>query len=245
MGRKVPHADRIDALTIGEGDCGADGTIAGVLYLVTVVTSIAALALKAPALSDPAVLMTTGGQVGLLWAVVLEMLLLAACVGTAVVLFPQLRRRDEAAALGFVGARVIEGAFIALGVVAMLSLVNVSRGTITSETSADAPATIGPAGAALVALHDAAFLLGPGLIPAVNALLLGSILYRSRLVPRILPIVGFIGAPLLVASVIATLGGAVDQVSPLAGLAALPIALWEISLGVWLVVRGFRSSDEL
>lgn len=219
--------------------------IAGVLYLVTVITSIAALALKGPALADPAVLTTTPGQLGLIWAIALELLLLAACVGTAVVLFPQLRHQGEAVALGFVGARLIEGALIAVGAVAMLSLVSVSRETLLSELSGDAGAMTGSVSAALIAVHDAAFLLGPGLIPAVNALLLGSLLYRSRLVPRILPIIGFVGAPLLVASVIATLWGAIDQVSPVAGLAALPIALWEISLGVWLVVKGFRPSGDL
>lgn len=96
-------------------------------------------------------------------------------------------------------------------------------------------------GEALIGLHDWAFLIGPGLIPAVNALLLAPPLYRSRLVPRVLPMLGLVGAPLLIGSVIATLLGLVDQVSPLAGLAALPIAAWEIGLGLWLVAKGFRS----
>ena len=77
-------------------------------------------------------------------------------------------------------------------------------------------------------------------MPAINALLLGSLLYRSRLVPRILPVMGLIGAPLLIASAIATLFGANKLGSP--GLAAVPVAVWEFSLGVWLVVKGFRPS---
>ncbi|HBY23000.1 MAG TPA: DUF4386 domain-containing protein, partial [Propionibacteriaceae bacterium] len=80
--------------------------------------------------------------------------------------------------------------------------------------------------------------LGPGLMPAVNALLLGSVLYQARLVPRLIPLLGLIGAPLLAASALGTLFGVLDQVSPVAGLAALPIALWEASVGVWLLVRG-------
>ena len=208
--------------------------IAGSLYLLTVVTSIPALALKEPSLNTPASLTSPGGETALLWAVVLELILAAACIGTAVVLFPLVRRQSEIAALGFVGARITEAVLVVLGVVAMLSLVAVANGS-----SLASPDSLDAANTALVAVHDAAFLLGPGLIPAANALLLGSVLYRSRLVPRILPLVGFIGAPLLIASVIATLFGAIDQVSPLAGIAALPIALWEISLGVWLVVKGF------
>jgi hypothetical protein len=97
-------------------------------------------------------------------------------------------------------------------------------------------------GKALVALHDWTFLLGQGFLPAVNALLLGSLLYRSRLVPRVLPLLGFIGAPLLVASAAATLFGLWGQVSALSGLLTIPIALWEFSLGVWLVVKGFQPS---
>lgn len=219
--------------------------IAGLLYLLTVATSIPALALKEPVLTDPARLASAAGAAALGWAVVLEVILLFACVGTAVVLYPLLRRRHDIAALGFVSARIVEGACIAIGVVAMMSLVAVARGADPGQSLDVAldPAldpSLDPALTVLVAVHDAAFLLGPGLIPAVNALLLGSILFRARLVPRILPVVGFIGAPLLLASVGATLFGAVDQVSPIAGLAALPIALWEISLGVWLVVKGVR-----
>jgi hypothetical protein len=79
-------------------------------------------------------------------------------------------------------------------------------------------------------------------MPAMNALLLGSLLYRSRLVPRVLPVLGLIGAPLLIAVDIAILFGLLERVSPLAGISALPMALWEFSLGVWLVVKGFNSS---
>jgi hypothetical protein len=85
-------------------------------------------------------------------------------------------------------------------------------------------------------------LLGQGLLPAVNALLLGSLLYQSRLVPRVLPLLGFIGAVLLVASDIGTLFNLWGQKSAVAALAAVPIALWEFSLGVYLIVKGFKPS---
>jgi hypothetical protein len=198
--------------------------LAGALYLLTVVTSIPALALKAPVLADPASLSEPAARTALLVAAVLELVLAAACIGTAVVLLPVLRAESEPAAFAFLAARIVEGALVVVGVIAMVALTRVPPG---------------PADGVLVALHDGAFLLGPGLIPAVNALCLGFVLFRTRLVPRILPLVGFVGAPLLVASAVATLAGATAQVSAIAGAAALPIALWEISLGVWLVVRGF------
>ncbi|MGY1551609.1 DUF4386 domain-containing protein [Microbacterium sp. A588] len=207
---------------------------AGTLYLLTVVVSIPALALKEPTLTDPGVLAAVGGEIAMLWSVLLEIVLVVACIGTAVVLYPFIRRYGEAASLGFVAARITEGVIILIGIIGMLSLITIHR--ITPDSSA-----LGIVDAALVSVHDWSFLLGPGLIPAANALLLGSVLYRSRLVPRLLPVIGFIGAGLLTASFLGTVFGVFDQVSLFAGLAALPIAAWEIGLGLWLVFKGFRT----
>ncbi|MGO1173988.1 MAG: DUF4386 domain-containing protein [Actinomycetaceae bacterium] len=207
--------------------------IAGVLYLFTFVTSIPAVTLKAPAL-DPELVHGTVSSGLPVWGAVMEIALAAACIGTAVVLFPVVRRQSEAAALGFVTARVIEGALILVGVLSILSILTLS------DTTRLAPGALTAVHVALVAVHDWTFLVGPGLIPAVNALCLGGALYASGLVPRIIPTLGLIGAPLLIASATATVFGAADQVSWLAALAALPIAAWEGSLGVWLVVKGFR-----
>ncbi len=195
------------------------GFIAGALYLLTVVTSIPALALKDPVLADP----TSAGAAALQWAAALEFVLALACIGTAVALFPVVRRVDEATALGFVGSRTLEAAIIVIGVIAMLGVL-----------------VAGPAAPALVSMHDWAFLLGPGTIPAVNALLLAPLLLRAGLVPRALPLMGLVGAPLLLAASVGTLFGIIDQVSPVGFLSALLIAAWEIGLGFWLVIKGFN-----
>lgn len=201
----------------------------GVLYLVTFATSIPALALKRPFLQGE------GSEPSMHWAVILEIVLALACVGTAVAFYPIGRQHSPALALGFVASRVLESSAVFIGVIALLAI-----GTFrTTPSIAGAEA----ANAALVAVHDWAFLIGPGLLPAVNALLFGTLLYRSRLVPRIIPLVGLIGAPLLTLSALGTLFGMNDQVSPLAGLAALPIALWEFSIGVWLIARGVAHSS--
>ncbi len=97
-------------------------------------------------------------------------------------------------------------------------------------------------GAALVAVRDWTFLLGPGFVPALNALLLGTLMYRSRLVPRIIPTIGLIGAPLLLAATTACLFGYTEPFSVWPNIATLPVAAWELSLGVWMVVKGFRPS---
>lgn len=211
---------------------------AGVLYLITFVTSIPALLLYHDVLNDANYVLGAGGESAVLWGAGLEVVLGLAGIGSAVVLFPVLRRWSETGALGFVTARTLEGAMIFVGVVSLLSIVTL-RQDLAGAIGAEA-ASLGTTGHALVAVHDWTFLLGPGLIPAVNAVCLGSVLYRSGLVPRILPALGLAGAPILALSAAATLFGIYDQVSSWAMVAALPIALWELSLGVYLVVKGFR-----
>jgi branched-subunit amino acid transport protein AzlD len=207
--------------------------VAGVIYLITFI-SIPTLALYGPVRNDPNYIVGPGPDTPVIFSGVLEIIVALACIGTAVVLYPVVKRQNEAAAMGFIGARVLEAAAIFAGVVSVLSVVTLRQ----AGAGADALVT----GQALIALHNWTTLLGQGFLPAVNALLLGSLLYQSRLVPRMIPLVGLIGAPLLVASAAATLFGLKEQVSALSAIAALPIALWEFSLGVYLVVKGFKPS---
>ena len=208
---------------------------AGALYLLTFV-SIPNLALYGPVL-DPKYIVGTGSDTGVFFGAILDIVVALAGIGTAVVLFPVVKRQNEALALGFVGSRVLEAAMIFGGVMFLLSLVTLRQsgigagGLVTAHT--------------LVALYDQTLLVGQSFMPAVNALLLGSLLYQSRLVPRVLPMLGFIGAALLVTTDVAKLFELVGPISPAAVLAALPIALWEFSLGVWLVVKGFKQSPLL
>lgn len=199
----------------------------GMLYLVTFATSIPALALKQDFLHN------SGSAASLQWAVALELLLALACVGTAVAFYPIGRRHAPALALGFVISRALEAATILLGVIALLA-----ASTMRSLGVDDGVER------GLVALHDWAFLIGPGLLPAINAALFGTLLLRSKLVPRIIPLIGLVGAPILAASALCSVFGVLDQVSPVAGLAALPIAAWEFSIGVWLLARGTRAVAE-
>jgi len=209
--------------------------VAGALYLLTFV-SIPTLFLYA-AVKSPNFIVGPGPDTPVIVGGILEMIVALACIGTAVVLYPVVKRQNEGVALGFVGSRTLEAATIFAGVACLLSVVTLRQ----VGAGADALVT----GQALVTLYNRTFLIGQSFIPAVNALLLGSLLYQSRLVPRVLPLLGFIGAVLLVASFIAILFGLWGQMSAQAALAALPIALWEFSLGVWLVVKGFKPSPIL
>jgi hypothetical protein len=208
--------------------------VAGALYLITFATSIPARILFGP-VKDPNYILGPGvADTQVLFAGFLDVMLALACIGTAVALYPVIKRQNEGVALGFVGSRTLEAAIIVTGVIALLSVVTLR------QAGAGADALV--AGQALVAVYNWAFLFGPGFMACVNALLLGSLLYRSGLVPRIIPLVGLTGAPLLFASDLAIMFGLWEQVSLPAGIATVPIALWEVSLGAYLVVKGFKPS---
>jgi hypothetical protein len=207
--------------------------VAGALYILTFV-SIPILVLYGPVRNDPNFILSAAPNTPILIGGVLEIIVALAGIGTAVALYPVVKRQNEGVALGFVGSRVLEAATIVAGVVSLLSVVTLRQAGVGAGGLVT--------GQALVAQYNWSFHLGQSLLPAVNALLLGSLLYRSRLVPRVLPLVGLIGAPLLLISDAAVLFGLWPQVSGLSGLFALPIALWEFSLGVYLVVKGFKPS---
>lgn len=214
--------------------------VAGGFYLITIIASIPALALYGPVLNNPDYIVSSGADTRVLWGGFLEVITALACIGTAVALFPVVKRQNEGVALGFVAARVLEAGVIVVGIVSLLSVVTL-RQNLAGAAGTDA-ASLVTTGKALVAIHDWTFLLGPGLMPGVNALLLGYLMYRSRLVPRVIPVLGLIGAPLLLASATATMFGIYPQVSVWSAIATIPIFAWELSLGVWLVVKGFKPS---
>jgi Domain of unknown function (DUF4386) len=212
--------------------------VAGVFYLLTFI-SIPTLALYGSVENHRDWILTSGGHTGILVGGFLEVIVALAGIGTAVTLYPVVKRQNEGVALGFVTARVLEGVMIFTGVVSLLSLVTL-RQDLGGAAGASA-ASLVTTGASHVAVYNWTFLLSQSLMPAINALLLGSLMYRSRLVPRVIPMMGLIGAPLLLASVITTLFRTDHQITVLA-LGFLPVAAWEFSLGVWLVVKGFRPS---
>ncbi len=217
--------------------------VTGVLFVITFITSIPAVVLYGPVLHDPGYVLGAGADARVSLGAVLEVLLVIANIGTAVALFPVLRRRHEALALGYVTARVVESTLIAAGVVSLLAVVTLRQGA-AGAAGADAAALVA-AGKALVAFHDRTFLLGPGFAAgAGNGLLLGYMLYRSGLVPRRMALLGLVGGPLVCASGIAVLFGLYQQVSAWSLLATLPEIAWEASLGIWLIAKGFTPSSD-
>jgi len=210
--------------------------ITGVFFVVTFVTSIGAAILYIPALKAGYV--TGGGaDTRVLLGALFEVFLIIANIGSAVALFPILKRQSEGLSLGYVTARIIESTFIAVGIISVLAIV-----TMRHATGADA-ASLTTIGKSLVAVHDWTFLLGPGFIVGIgNGLMLGYLMFRSGLVPRGMAMLGLIGGPLVCISGIAVLFGAYKQFSPVSGVLTIPEFVWELSLGIYLIVKGFRPS---
>ena len=206
--------------------------IFGVLFIITFITSIPALALYQPVLDDPVGYIAGGGEDTKIYlGVLLELLLIIANVGTAVVLYPIVRRQNEILSIGYVTARVMECVFIAAGVLFVLGIVSLRQ----DDPNASALAM------SLAALKDWTFLLGPGFIVGWgNGLILGYLMYSSRLVPRGMTWLGLIGGPLIILSGIGVLFDVWDAGGTVQALATIPEFLWELSLGVYCAVKGFR-----
>jgi len=213
--------------------------VAGIFYLITFV-SVPTLILYGHVKTDRDFITSSGSSTGVLWGAFLEVIVALAGIGTAVTLFPIVKRQNEGMALGFVAVRTLEAAMIFLGVVSLLSLVHL-RQDFGAAGGADAPSLV-TTGASLVATYNGTMLLGQTLMPCMSALLLGTLMYRSGLVPRAIPTLGLIGAPLLIASVIAVLFGIIEPISAWSAIATLPVALWELSLGLWMTFKGFKPS---
>ena len=189
-----------------------------------------------PALSDPPFVLGGSFDRNISWGAFLELLLIVSNIGTALTLYPVLKKRFEVLSLGYVAARLTECGFIAVGVIALMAL-NTLR---LHAGTADAGILV-VAGQSLVALHDWTFRLGPGVVVGVgNGLMLGYMMWETRLVPRTMSILGLIGGPALLVAGVAVLFGIIEAGSTAQVVATIPEFFWELSLGVWLLLKGFR-----
>ena len=213
--------------------------VTGVLFLITFITSIPAYFFYVPVLDDPRYIVGAGADTSVSLGALLELILIIANIGTAVVLYPVVKRVNEILALGYVTARIVECAFIAVGILSLLTVVALRQG---AAAGADAGSLV-TAGQSLVALHEWTRQLGPGFVVGVgNGLILGYLMYRSGLVPRGMAILGLIAGPVLLARFVGILFGVFEPISVLGGLMVVPEFVWELALGVWLIVKGFNPS---
>jgi hypothetical protein len=216
--------------------------IFGVLFLATFVFSIGAVALYSPALHPTQFMAGTGGDTRVRLGAFCEVLLIVANIGTAVVVFPIFRRQSETLSLAYVTARIAECTFIAIGIVSLLAVVTlrqkVAAGTVPGSLVTDA--------SSLVSVRNWTFVLGPGFVVGIgNGLILGYLMYRSGLVPRGLAMLGLIGGPLICLSGLAVVLDVIDKGGAVQTIATIPEFFWELSLGIYPIVKGFKASPIL
>jgi hypothetical protein len=213
----------------------------GWLFIATFATSIPAyFILYAPVRDDPGLITGTGADptASVALGAALEVFLIIANIGTAVVIYPILKRQSEIGAVGYVSARLVEAIFIAIGIISLLTfLLMRQQGTAGTDAAL---------GEAFVAIYDRAFLVGPGFFAGLaNGVILGYLMYRSGLVPRGMAMLGLIGGPLVMASGIAVMFDVAERGSTFQGIATIPEFFWELSLGIYCIVKGFRSASPI
>jgi Domain of unknown function (DUF4386) len=215
--------------------------VAGVFFILTIIASIPALILFGPVLNDPNYIVGAGADTRVFWGAFLEVITVIANIGTAVTLFSILKRQDEGFALGYVATRVLEGTIMVVGIICVLSVVTL-RQDFAGVAGADA-ASLTTAGKSLVAIKDWTFIFGPDFCAGIgNGILLGYLMYTSGLVPRRMALLGVIGGPLAVVAATGELFGLIEQASAPDFLLTLPEIAWELSLSIWLIVKGFNPS---
>ena len=217
--------------------------IAGIFMVITFI-SIPALGLYDPVLHNTSYVVDHGSDARVYVGALFELMTLIAGIGMAVTLYPVLRRQSEGLALGYVTVRVVESCLIAVGIVSLLAVVTL-RQDLAGAAGTDHASLI-LSGRSLVAIHDATFLLGPAFCAAIgNGLILGYLMLRSGLVPRRFAQFGMFGGSLALVTALLVLFGAYDQSAGASFALTLPEAVWELSLGIYLIVKGFKPSQVL
>ena len=222
--------------------------LAGVFFLLTEIGAIVGRLLYAPVLNTPGYVLGTGvpgaGRDSMVAVGVLfEVVLVIAVVGTAVVLYPVLRRHSPALALAYVAARILEAAIILVGTISLLTVLMLRQQQQPSDgNGAGGGGALEAVAAGLLALQDGTLLFGPGFALGIGSILLASLMYSSRLVPRVIAILGLAGGAIITLSTVLVIFGLYGQFSPIGLLVALPVFAWEVSLALWLILKGFDAA---
>ena len=209
----------------------------GLFYLITFASSIPAALMLAPILTDPAYIVGPGADRQIMLACLLDLVNALTAVGSAVAVFAVIKRHHEGLALGFVSTRAFEAATIVIGIVSLLAIVSIRQAGPAAGTD---DASLVAVGQGLVGVRDWTFIIGPSLMPGFNALMFATVLYRTRLVPRLIPAMGLVGAPLLIISTAGIILGFNELGSTFSVLATVPIFFWELLVGLWMTFKGFN-----
>ena len=215
--------------------------IVGVLFILAAVTAIIGFALYQPILNDPDyIIKGSANETKVIWGAFFELVLAFSVIGISVMMFPIVKKKNESIAIGYVCFRLLEATIIIIGIISLLSIVTLSQAF--AKAVAPNASSFLTAGKLLVTVHNWTFLLGPNLALGLSTLMMGYFLYKSNLVPRLISVLGLIGGPLIFACAVLVMFGIFLQVSVWGAVLAIPVFAYEMTLAVWLIVKGFNSS---
>jgi hypothetical protein len=216
--------------------------IVGVLYILAAITAIIGFALYQPILCDPEyIIKGSTNETRVIWGAFNELILAFSVIGISVMMFPIVNKENESIAIGYVSFRLLEAAIIITGIISLLSIVTLSQMFGTAKAS-DTSSYL-TAGKLLVSVHNRTFLLGPNLALGPSTLLMSYFLFESKLVPRFISVLGFAGGSLIFTYAVLVMFSVFLQVSVWGAILAFPVFAYEMSLAVWLLVKGFNSSS--
>lgn len=215
--------------------------IVGVLYILAAVTAIIGFILYQPILTDPEyIIKGSANELQVIWGAFNELILAFSIIGISVMMFPIINKENESLALGYLSFRLLEATIIIIGIISLLSVVTLNW-EFGKEVDPNASSYL-IAGKLLVTLHNWTFLLGPNLALGPSTLIMSYFLYNSKLVPRFISVLGLIGGTLVSVCAMFVMFGVFLQVSVWGAILSIPVFAYEMSLAVWLIVKGFKSS---
>lgn len=215
--------------------------LVGVLFILAAVTAIIGLALYQPILYDANyIVKDSSNETQVTWGAFCELILAFSIIGISVLMYPILNKENESIAIGYVCFRLLEATIIIIGIISLLSILTLNQEfVLASDQDTSSFLT---AGKLLVAIHNWTFLLGPNLALGPSTLMMSYLLYKSKLVPGFIYILGLIGGTLIISCGLLVMFGVFPQISVGSGILAIPVFLYEMTLAVWLISKGFNSS---
>jgi hypothetical protein len=215
--------------------------VVGVLFILAAAAAIIGLALYGPVLHDPDyIIKGSASETQVIWGAFLEIVLAFSVICISIIMYPMLKKYNEILALGYVCFRLLEATMIVVGIMSLLSIVTLSQEFAKSAASNVSSFLV--AGKLLVVVHDWTFLFGPNVALGASTLMMSYVLYKSRLVPRFIAVLGLVGGPLIFTSAMFVMFGLYLQTSAWGAIFALPVFAYEMTLAVWLIAKGFNSS---
>lgn len=218
----------------------SNAKITGWLFIVAAVSSIIGLKLYDPILSDNNFIVSANNHYNqIIFGAINELILVASATGTGIMLYPLLKRYNESMGIGYLSFRMLEAVFIIIGLLSILTVLSISEsyvdGAITDKANAQ------NLGLSFISLHKWTFMLGPNFMLSINTFIYSFVFYKTKIIPSNLARLGLLASFLIMTAAILELFGVIQQISTWGILLALPIALYEMTLAIYLITKGTKA----